>query len=117
AGEAEKRVFDFSDFGPVDVDVGDGRTWAEFSDFTGGAVVEAGADREHEVGFVEEETGGLRAVHAEHAHKERIIGGNGAEGHQRGNDGRGEPVREFAGEFRGTGGDDATAEVENRAAG
>jgi hypothetical protein len=117
ADEAEEGVFDFSDFGGVDVDVGDGRARAELGDFAGGAVVEAGADREDEVGFVEELVGRFRAVHAEHAHEMRVVGGDRAERHQRADGGRLQAVGEFAGERSGAGGDDAAAEIEDGALG
>src|SRR5690606_25554253 len=115
AGEAEEGLLDLADLGGVDVDVGDGGARAEFGDLAGGAIVEARADGEDEVGLFEEVVGAAGGVHAEHAHVERVVVGQGAESHGRGDGGRVEAMGEFAGEAGAVGRDDAAAEVEGGA--
>ena len=48
----------------------------------GHAVVEAGADRDHQVAVVHREVGLVGAVHAEHADELRVRGRIGAEAHE-----------------------------------
>ena len=55
---------------------------AEGGDLAGGAVVEAGADGDQQVAFVERQVGVARAVHAEHAQRQRVIDRHRAERHQ-----------------------------------
>ena len=45
------------------------RAGAERRNLAGGAVVEAGADGDQQVAFVEREVGAARAMHAEHAER------------------------------------------------
>ncbi len=86
------------------------------SSAAGDAVVEAGADRDHDVAVVHGVVGLVGAVHAEHAEPLRVGGREGAEAHQ----GRGDRAAGQLGELaqqrrgRGAGIDDAAAGVEHR---
>lgn len=73
AEDGEVDGFVFVEFGGVDVDVDDGAVFAEFGDFAGDAVVEADADGEEEVGFVDGVVGVDGAVHAEPFEGEGVV--------------------------------------------
>ena len=60
------------DLGRVDVDVDELRARGELAELAGDAVVEAGADREDQVGLVHRVVGRAGAVHAEHAEPLRV---------------------------------------------
>ena len=101
------------DLGRVDVDVDEFRVGRELGEFAGDAVVEAGADRDDQVGVVHRQVGGDGAVHAEHAEPVLARGRVGAEAHQ----GRGDREAVGGGQLAqllgGVGVDDAAAGVED----
>ncbi len=76
-----------ADLGGVDVGVDDLRERGEAVELAGDAVVEAGAERDDEVGLLERGHGGDAAVHPGHADVLRVAVGEGAEGHQGRRDG------------------------------
>ena len=61
------------DLGRVDVDVDELGVRRELGELAGDAVVEAGADRDDQVGLVHRVVGGAGAVHAEHAEPVRSL--------------------------------------------
>jgi hypothetical protein len=69
----------------------------------GDAVVEAHAEREHDVGRVDREVRGLVAVHAEHAEEVRIARGRAAEAVDRGRVRQFEHPAELAKQMDGVG--------------
>ncbi|CAH2600075.1 protein of unknown function [Rhodovastum atsumiense] len=71
------------DRGRVDVDVDLLRMRAEGVQPPGHPVVEARADRQHDIAAMHGEVGFIGAVHAQHAQELRIGGREGAESHQR----------------------------------
>jgi hypothetical protein len=75
-------VLDLVQLGAVDVDVDDLGVRAELGGLADGAVVEAGADADQQVGLFEHVVGVAGAVHAQHADGQRVVHGHRAEGHQ-----------------------------------
>jgi hypothetical protein len=87
ADEGDVGADVFVDLGGVDVDVdffGVGRVVGEVA---GDAVVEAHAEGEQEVGLLDGVVDPGLAVHAHHAERERVVGGEGAEAEQGAGDG------------------------------
>ena len=74
------------DLGRVDVDVDELRGWGELAQLAGDPVVEAGADRDDQVGLVHRVVGRPGAVHAEHAEPLRVRRREATEAHQRAGD-------------------------------
>src|SRR3972149_452147 len=68
----------------VDVYVDYARVGRELVYLSGDPVVEARADRYEAVGVHYRHVGAVRAVHAEHAHEERVRAGERSEAHERG---------------------------------
>ncbi len=103
----------------VDVDLDLLRARREGVDPAGDAVVEAGADRDHQVAVVHGVVRFPGAVHAEHAEPLRVGGRIGAEAHQRRGDRVAGQVDQLAEQLRRprAGIDDAAAGVEDRALG
>ena len=83
----------------------------------GHAVVEAGTDGDDQIGAVHRHIGFVGAVHAEHPEPVGMIGGEGAQTHQRAGDGSTCRLLELAQQIRGAraGIDDPAAGVEHRA--
>ncbi len=106
-----------ADLGGVDVEVDELRVRGELVEFAGDAVVEAGADREDQVGFVHRVVGGAGAVHAEHAEPLLVRGREGAEAVEGAGDGEVAVFGELADLVLGTGGEGAAADVEHGALG
>ncbi len=75
---------DLAQLGRVDVDVDDLGIGGEAGQFAGHPVVEAGAEGDEQIGVLHGGDGGVVAVHARHAEAERMVVGEGATGHQRG---------------------------------
>ena len=67
----------------IDIDVDLGRIGREGIEPAGDAVVEPRAEADDQVRPVHRHVGFIGAVHAEHAEPVRVIGGEGAEAHQR----------------------------------
>ena len=55
----------------------------ELGDLSRDAIVESGADGDHKIGIMDGHVRGVRAVHAHHAEREIVRGGESPEGHQR----------------------------------
>ena len=72
------------DLGRVDVRVHDQRAGREGVQLAGDPVVEPGAERDEQVGLLQRADRRHRAVHAGHAHVLRVLVGERAPGHQRG---------------------------------
>ncbi len=106
--------FVFVVLGGVDVDVDNGRFGGEFRDIARDAVVEADAEREQEIAFVDGPISGGRSVHPEPFEGKFVGFREASEAHQRCGDGDlgalGE-LEEFGG---GVAGNDAAADVEGR---
>ena len=84
------------DLGLIDVQVRDAtRIAREFVRVAGHAIIEARADRNQKIAVIDRIVGKRGAVHAEHAHRQRIGGVDGADAHQRGDHRDTEPLREF----------------------
>ncbi len=75
------------DLGRVDVDVDELGARRELAQLAGDPVVEAGADRDDQVGLVHRVVGGAGAVHAEHPEPLLVRRRERAEAHQRAGDG------------------------------
>ena len=102
-----------ADLRRVDVRVDDRRVRGEARELAGHAVVEAGAEREDQVGLLQRGHGRDRAVHAGHAEVLRVRVGQRAAGHERRDcSGAGE-VDELAQLGRRAGTDRAAADVED----
>jgi hypothetical protein len=63
-----------ADLAGVDVHVHDARIRRELGQLAGGAVVEAGADHDQQVAFLHRQIRRARAMHAEHAQVQRMLG-------------------------------------------
>lgn len=111
------RGLDLVEFRRVDVNVDDLRLRTESGDLARRAVVEAGADGDQQVAFVEREIRTARPVHAQHAERQRVIDRHAAERHQ----GHHRRQTGFLGQFhrlrRGAGMHNAAAEIEERTLG
>ena len=104
------------DLGRIDVDVDELGPRRELRQLAGDPVVEAGADRDDQVGLVHRVVGRARAVHAEHAEPLLVRRREGAEAHQRAGDGQAAVGRQLGQLLRRVGIDHAAADVEHRAA-
>ena len=80
----------------IDVDMDFLRAGREGVEPAGDAVVEARADRDHQIAIVHRPIRLPGAVHAEHAEPLRIGGRKGAEPHQRRGDGKAGELDQFA---------------------
>ncbi len=89
---------------------------ANFAGHAGHAVIEAGADRDEEVAIIDGVVGEGGAVHAEHAHGQRLRRIDGADAHQRRHDRNAERVRELGERASGVGVDHAAAGIDQRTA-
>ena len=98
----------------VDVDVHDLRVRGELAHLAGHAVVEARADREQHVAFVESLVGGDQAVHADHVQRERVALREHAEAHERRRHRDVRLVRELGELLHRVGAADAAAGVDER---
>ena len=88
---APMRELDLVDLGLVHVQVRDAaRIARELARITGNAIIEARAHRDQEIAIVHRVVGKGGAVHAQHAHRQRIGGIERADAHQRGHDGNAE---------------------------
>ena len=103
--------------GGVDVDVDDLGLGREAVDLAGDAVVEAGAEGDEQVAALHRRHGGGVAVHARHAQRQRVVVGEGAACHQRGDDVDAGQLGELAHLLGGAGLEHAAADVEHRALG
>ena len=83
ADDRDLRVADLPDLGRIDVEMDHLRARRERRHLAGDAVVEARADRDHEVGLVQRPVRELRAVHPGRAVVERMRVGQAALAHQR----------------------------------
>ena len=90
------------------------RVRRELRRLAGDAIVEARAERDQEVAIVDRVVGERRAVHAEHAHRQRMRRVERAEAHQRRDDRDAELDRELAQRGRAVGVDHAAAGVDQR---
>ena len=112
---APLHALDLVDLGAVDVEVRDVLgARREFRRDAGDAVVEARADGDQEIAIVDRVVGEGRAVHAEHAHRQRAGGVHGADAHERGDHRDVEGLRELAQLRRRIAVDDAAAGVDQR---
>ena len=73
----------FADGGRIDVDMNNLGLRTELGDLSRDAIVESGADGDHKIGIMDGHVRGVRAVHAHHAEREIVRGGESPEGHQR----------------------------------
>ena len=90
-------LLDLVDLGRIDVEVQDAfRLRRELGRHAGDAVVEARADRDQQIAIVDGVVRARRAVHAEHVQRQRVLGVEAAEAHQRARDGNLECARENA---------------------
>ena len=89
--------------------------WRKGVDPAGNAVVEAGADADHQVAVMHGMVGLIGTVHAQHAEPVRVRGREGAEAHQRGGNGNAGHGLQFAQQFRGAGSgiDDTATGIED----
>ena len=102
------------DLGGVDVDVDDPAVLGELGELAGHAVVEPDAAGQQQVGLVDRHVRVDRAVHAEHAERQVVVAGHGAEalqGHRHGDARLGGELAQLLG---GAGGDHAAAAVDDR---
>ena len=86
----------------------------ELRRIAGDAVVEARAEREQAIAVIDRIVGECRAVHAEHAHRQRIGGVDGADAHQRGDHRDPEVPGKFAQRSAALGVDHAAAGIDQR---
>ena len=89
---------------------------ANASQLAGDPVVEAGAERDEQVGLLQRGDRGDGAVHAGHAEVQRVAVGERAARHQRGDDRDAGQLGELAQLVGGARLEDAAADVEHRAA-
>ena len=115
AGDADLGPAQLADLGRIAVDMDHlARRGAKRVELAGGAVVEAGADADQQVAFVDRDVGRARAVHAEHAEEVRLVGRKSAQALER-RDRRHAGARgEVAQRPLGPGDGDAAAEIEDR---
>jgi len=111
-GDVDLNVF--TDRSGVDVNMDDGGMGGKGVETAGNPVIKTGADGDQEITVGYGHVGGITAMHAEHAHGERVAAGKAAKPHQ----GHGYWDIEFSGQFgqffMGIGKNDATADIENR---
>ena len=105
---------DLADLGGVDVDVHDLGVGGEQRRLAGHTVVEAGAERDEQVGFLQREHRGDRAVHARHAEVLRVRVGERAASHERRHDRGAGRLGERQQLGRRLRADDAAADVQHR---
>ena len=86
-------------------------------DLAGDAVVEAGAEGDQQVGLLHRGDRGVVAVHARHAEAQRVVVGERAAGHQRGDDVDVGQLGQLAQRLGGARLEDAAAGVDHRALG
>ena len=113
---AEDRESDhlvFIQFGVVDVDVDDRSMFREFFHFAGHAVVEAHADGEEKVSFVDGVVGIDRAMHAKPLEGERMRFGEASDTHERGGHGNLGPLDELEQLGRGIRRDNTSAAIDH----
>ena len=84
-------------------------------DLAGDAIVEAGAERDQQIALLHRRDRRRVAVHAGHAETERVVVGERAAGHQRGDDVAVDQLGELAQRLCGACLEDATAGVDDRA--
>ena len=84
AHHRDARLHVLAYLGRVDVDVDLGGVRRERRELAGDAVVEARAHGDEQVALVHGAVGVRRAVHAQHAQRERVRLGEGAHRHERG---------------------------------
>src|SRR5579862_4297617 len=114
AQDGEADDFVLVDLRVVDVDVDDGPVLGEFLDLAGDAVVEADADGQEQVGFVDGVVGVDGAVHAEPFQRKGMVFREAADAHQRGGDGYLGALGEFQQFNRRVARDDAAAAIDHR---
>ena len=102
--------------GRVDVDVDDLGVGGEGRHLAGDPVVEPGAEGDEQVGLLHRRDRGGVAVHARHAEAQRVRVGEGAAGHQGGDDVDLGQLGQLAQRLGGPRLEDAAAHVEDRAA-
>ena len=105
---------DLALLGRIDVDVDDLGLGRERGDLARHAVVEAGAERDQQVGLLQRRHRGGVAVHAGHAEAQRVVVREGAAGHERGDDVDLGQLGQLAQRVGGPGLQDAAADVEHR---
>ncbi len=105
---------DLGDLGGVDVNVDDLRVRREVRCLAGDPVIEPGTERHDEVGLLQRQHSGDRAVHAGHAEVLLVRVGERTPGHERGDNRRAGSLCQGEQLLRSAGADDATADVEHR---
>ena len=90
---------------------------ANVGDLAGDAVVEAGAEGDQQVALLHRRDRGGVAVHAGHAEAQRVVVGERAAGHQRGDDVDVGQLGQLAQRLGGARLEDAAAGVDHRALG
>ncbi len=98
----------------IDVDVDDLGVRREGVDLAGDPIVEAGAHRDQHVGVVHGEVRVVGPVHAEHLQRQRVLGRERPQAHQRGGDRDLRELGQLAQLGAGVGRDHAAADVEHR---
>src|SRR3546814_5919363 len=73
------RLAQLAEFAAIGVDVNELCVRRKAVETTSGAIIEATTDRDQQIAFVDHPVGVTRAVHAEHAKRQRMIGGPAAE--------------------------------------
>ena len=108
-------MLDLVDLGLIDVQMRDAaRVARELARITRDAIIEARTDRDQEIAVLDRVIGKCRAVHAEHAHRQRMRGVDGADAHERRHHGYAEGRGEL-GQCSGRAAiDDAAARVQQR---
>ena len=114
AGDAGVGPAHLAQLGRVDVDVDDLGVRGELPDLAGDPVVEAAAERDQQVGLLHRRDRGVVAVHARHAEAQRMVVGERAPGHQRGDDVDVAQLGQRAQRLGGPGLEDAATGVDDR---
>ena len=110
------HAFDLVDLGGVDVEVGDESGVAgEFGRIAGHAVVEAGAEREQAIAVIDGVVRERRAVHSQHAHRQRLRRIHGPDPHQGGDRRHLKLAGKLPQRMRRVAVDDAAARIDERA--
>ena len=115
ADDRQVRRAVLPDLHGIDVHVDDPRVGGEGVEPSRHAVVEAGAQRDDQVGAGHRHVRGVASVHAGHADEVRVAGGEPPEPHQRAHGRRVDRLHEIAQRPRGAGGDHPAAGVDDRA--
>ena len=108
---------DLAQLGGVDVDVDDLGVGGEAVDLAGDPVVEAAAEGDEQVALLHRGDRRVVAVHARHAEAQRVVVGEGAPGHERGDDVDVAQLGQLAQRLGGPGLEDAAAGVDDGLAG